>query len=166
MTHTDLQLSRRACAWPWSREGPDASGAQSSRPGLMVGGEASFSPGGHRTGWVPPRSPTPTPPCVRFQTWSLCVHRSPEPGEARPAEVEAIGGSISYQSLAAPATQASNPILNQVPAPPRASQLSLQVSEFPDHRTSGTQLRPPWLRIPRITSVLRVSSGSPPEAPS
>lgn len=81
VTHTDLQLSRRACAWPWSREGPDASGAQSSRPGLMVGGEASFSSGvtglaGCRRG-LPPQ---PRPAYVSKLGHSVCT-ALPSPGK-------------------------------------------------------------------------------------
>lgn len=81
VTHTDLQLSLRACAWPWSREGPDASGAQSSRPGLMVGGEASFSSGvtglaGCQRG-LPPQ---PRPAYVSKLGHSVCT-ALPSPGK-------------------------------------------------------------------------------------
>lgn len=138
----------------------------------------SFSPG--VTGLAGCQRGPPPPSCTahaRFQTWSRCVRRTPEPGEAPPAGVEVMAVPFPPRSHflpvpsspAAAATQASDPTFNQGPTPAQASQLSLKVDEFPDHGTSGAQLRPPapWCRlsVPRITSVLQITSGSPLEAP-
>lgn len=142
-------------------EGPDEFGAQSSCPRLMGGrwGVGSCPSLQGSQDWLGAGVvPHPHPALCMFPNFvTLYVHHSLEPGDARPAGVEAIAVPFPPRSHFLPVPSISpppspkhrTPLSTRAPAPAQASQISLKVNEFPDQGPSGTQLRLPfsWQRL-------------------